>query len=161
MPGVDLERDHEQFRNNQGGEGDADNVDELTIEQENGKDDDRAALVDADQHPREERLEGESAALQQLFVQFRITLHNGLANILVQDQREDRGHRVNRRITKRTINVSRRHRVGTALNKPKKEEALIYCNRSKVKDAAENPLNDGNDEPAMNNELTELRGSLV
>ena len=64
VPGADGECDHDEFGEDERRERDGDDVDELVLEQDERSVHDHSALVDADQHPHEERAEVERATLK-------------------------------------------------------------------------------------------------
>ena len=86
MPGTNGEADHKKLGENESGESDGNDVIEVLLEEKQRAEHDGGALIDADEHPQEERLVGERAAFRELFVQLRVRECDLRRHVLVKDQ---------------------------------------------------------------------------
>lgn len=102
----------------------------------------RLALTQRDQHPHEESLIAQAAPFGQVLVQLGEPQRDLLVDVLIQHQREHREHCVDRCIADH-------------------QETLVERHRRQIENRRENRLHGGDDEAAVDDELRELRGSLV
>lgn len=129
-----LGEDVEELDEDQGCEGDAHDVHERVLEEDDREKHDHGALEDADPHPDEEGLEVQRATLLKRLVE-RGELHDLLqVHILVEDQSEDRHRSIDRGVAHHEI-------------------AVVDGDCHKEKDDREDSLNNGDDQTAMDDEL--------
>ena len=99
-------------------------------------------MIDGNPEPDQESLETHISVLLKRLVERRVSQHLVLGDVLVKDQTEDGQTGVDSRV-------------------PEHQESVVDGDGDEVEYAAENHLDDGNDEPAVNDEVRQSRGALV
>mmetsp|Transcript_144700 Transcript_144700/g.252232 ORF Transcript_144700/g.252232 Transcript_144700/m.252232 type:complete len:278 (-) Transcript_144700:1551-2384(-) len=141
-PGVHLDEDHVELREDEGGEGDAHDLQEGLGEEEDDEQHDDTALVNGHPQPLEERFDAESPSLLQLGVQLGEQEDKVLRDILVHDQAEDGQHSVHGGV-------------------PDHQPARVDGDGGEVEDGRKDGLDEGDDQAPMEDELRKRRGPQV
>jgi len=148
VPRRDLHSHHDEFVQDQHGEGDADHAREdegmvhIDAYEQLAEALDHAALVDADRDPDEEALVAEGTAGLELGVELRVEVCDALVDVAVEDEREDGHHGVNSAVTD-------------------EQPVFVECVGLELGGNAVDGLTDGDDEAAVDDELGEFGGPLV
>lgn len=139
---VDLSVDVEELDNDEGGEGDGDDVGEGVVEENDGSEHDDAALEDGLEGPDEEGLAVQTSAFLEGLIE-RGELHDRLGvDVDVENEGED---------GKRGVDG------GVAEH----EESIVDGDSDEEEDDREESLDDGDDEASVDDELAEHRRALV
>lgn len=102
---VHLRENVEELDENQGGEGDAHDVHEGVVEEDDAEQHYHCALVDRNPDPYQEGLEVQGSPFLQRLVKGRVTHHSLSVCILVEDEREDRKHGENSTVAHHQITI--------------------------------------------------------
>ena len=94
MPGGDFKGDHNEFVEDEGGEGDSDHFVAVAGGEELGEELDDAALVDGDGDPNEEGFVTQRGAGCEFLVELRVGVGEALVDVFVEDEGEDGRHGV-------------------------------------------------------------------
>ena len=142
MPCRDFQSNHDKLVEDEGCEGDADNVEELVLKEPQTCENNRPALVHTDGEPCSECLARELAALGQVFVQLRVQKSHVFADVTIEHEGEHGRHRVD---------------SGVADHEP----ALVQGDGRKEEDGGEHSLDDRYDQAAVDHKLGQFSASLV
>ena len=131
---VNLWEDVQDLADNQGAEGDSNDIGVRLMEDKNWPQHDDASLEDRFPNPDQECFGGQHSSLLQARVEDGELHYCRLSTVFVSHEREHREHRVDGRVAHDKISI-------------------VNWNRYEVEDDWEDSLNDSNDQATMDNEL--------